>query len=77
MVAKIFKTFCADFISRSFLIQRSRRQGGPLAPYIFVLCTEILASMIRGNENINEISKSNRNSKITQYADDAMELKTL
>ena len=27
-----------------------------MIPYIFVLCAEILASMIRGNKNINGIS---------------------
>ena len=57
-------------ISRPFQIQRSCRQGDPLSPYIFVLCAEILASMIRGNENIRGIQIRDLDFKITQYADD-------
>ncbi len=57
-------------ISRPFQIQRSCRQGDPLAPYIFVLCAEILASMIREDTNIKGISINDMNFKITQYADD-------
>ena len=56
--------------SRPFQIQRSCRQGDPLSPYIFVLCAEILASMIRGNVNIRGIQIHDINFKITQYADD-------
>jgi len=57
-------------ISRPFQIQRSCRQGDPLSPYIFVLCAEILGSMIRGNNDIRGIQIRDLDFKITQYADD-------
>ena len=36
-------------VSSSFHIQRWWRQGDPLSPYIFLLCVEILAGLIRKN----------------------------
>jgi hypothetical protein len=42
-------------VSNSFLIDRGCRQGDSLSPYLFVLCVEILALMIRKNEKINGI----------------------
>ena len=57
-------------ISRPFQIQRSCRQGDPLSPYVFVLCAEILASMIRDNKYTKGISINDLEFKITQYADD-------
>ena len=40
-------------LSEWFSIQRGCRQGDPISPYLFILCVEILAIMIRQNKNIN------------------------
>ena len=34
----------------SFTIKRDCRQGDPLSPFVFVLCVEVLAYMIRSNK---------------------------
>ena len=39
-----------------FNVQRCCRQGDPLSPYIFVICAEILAILIRQNDKIRGIS---------------------
>jgi len=53
-----------------FKISRGCRQGDPLSPYIFVLCAEILALLIRKNDNIKGILIGNQEYLISQYADD-------
>jgi hypothetical protein len=53
-----------------FNINRGCRQGDPISPYIFVLCVEILAVMIRENENIKGVVINGVEQKISQYADD-------
>lgn len=57
-------------ISQWFPVQRGCRQGDPISPYLFILCVEILAIMIRQNENIKGIQVGETNHKISQYADD-------
>ena len=46
------------------------RQGDPISPYLFVLCVEILAIMIRKNTKIKGINIDGIEYKITQFADD-------
>ena len=54
-----------------FSVKRGCRQGDPISPYLFLLSVEILATMIRENENIVGISMNNTDLKISQFADDA------
>ena len=46
------------------------RQGCPLSPCLFLLCVEILASVVRNNNGIKGIRISETECKINQYADD-------
>ena len=53
-----------------FLIERGCRQGDPISPYIFLLCSEVLAHMVRQNNAIKGYSLLENEIKISQYADD-------
>ena len=56
--------------SNYFIPERGVRQGCPLSPYIFILCTEILANKRRENKDIKGITVCGNEIKISQYADD-------
>ena len=51
-------------------IQIGFMQGCPLSPYIFIICAELLACMIRQNEEIEGITINDNKYLISQYADD-------
>ena len=53
-----------------FSIERGCRQGDPASPYIFLLCGEILAHMIRQDGNVKGYTIEDSEVKISQYADD-------
>ena len=57
-------------MSEWFLIQRGCRQGDPISSYIFILCAEVLAILIRNNNNIKGINIGNTEYVISQFADD-------
>jgi hypothetical protein len=50
----------SGFLSEQFDIQRGCRQGDPIAPYLFILCAEILAILIKQNKNIKHLYKQYR-----------------
>ena len=53
-----------------FSLQRGCCQGDPLSPYIFILCAEVLAEMVRSNTRVNGIMVTDSEFKLSQYADD-------
>ncbi|MCU7800901.1 MAG: hypothetical protein KZQ70_12335, partial [gamma proteobacterium symbiont of Lucinoma myriamae] len=57
-------------LSQSFSIYRGCRQGDPLSPYIFLMCAEILAILVRNNPYIKGIRVNEEEFRISQYADD-------
>ena len=54
-----------------FPVERGCRQGDPISPYIFLLCGEILAHMIRQNANIKGYKFFEKETLLSQFADDA------
>ena len=59
------------FISATFPIERSTRQGDPISPLIFIVVLELLLISIRADENIVGIKVCKNEVKLTAYADDA------
>ena len=59
------------FVSKTFEIERSTRQGDPISPLVFILVLEILFINIRNDPNIKGIKIVKNEVKLTSYADDA------
>ena len=57
------------FFSNKIKIEHSVHQGGPCSTYYFLICAEILAIQLRGNENIKEIVVDQVEYLLGQYAD--------
>lgn len=57
-------------MSEWFYLGRGCRQGDPLSPYLFLLCAEILAILIRNDKNIKGIEVGSKTFLVSQYADD-------
>ena len=53
-----------------FNIERGCRQGDPISPYLFNLCVEVLAIMIRHNKEVKGILLEGKEYCLLQYADD-------
>ena len=60
----------SGFLSDPINIECGCRQGDPIAPYLFIICAQILCLMIIHNESIRGISFNNAEIKLSQYADD-------
>ena len=48
-----------------FGLSRGVRQGCPLLPYLFILCAEVLATAIRGDNEIKGVFVGNVECKLT------------
>lgn len=59
-------------LSEFFSIGRGCRQGDPVSTFLFLLCAEVLAIMVRNNTNIKGIMVNDRENKLSQYADDTL-----
>ena len=53
-----------------FKLGRGVRQGCPISPYLFLICSEILGIGIRNYENVKGIKINGDSYKIVQFADD-------
>ena len=58
------------FSTGYFSLSRGTRQGDPLAPYLFILIIEVLATAVRQNVNIQRIKIGKKEIKQCIYADD-------
>ena len=59
-------------LSSFFNIGRGCQQGDLISPFLFILCAEILAIMIKKNRNIKGIIINDKEHKLSQYADDTV-----
>ena len=59
------------YLSETFKIERSTRQGDPISPQIFILGLELLFAYIRADPNIEGIKIEHNEVKLTSFADDA------
>ena len=59
------------YFSNKFSIQRGIHQGGPCSSFYFLLCAEMMANMLRENEEIKGIPIGEVKNILGQYADNA------
>ena len=53
-----------------FKIERGCKKGDPIAPYLFIICAQILYYLINKNPDIKGINIGNKEFRLTQFADD-------
>ena len=75
MIRTMYSNFTACIqnngsFSDPFPILQGVRQGAPNSSYMFLLCAEIMAIMIRSNRNIQGIPVADITYLLSQYADD-------
>jgi hypothetical protein len=58
------------FLSQTVKIQRGIRQGDPISGYLFILCAEIFAILVKNNQEITGIYYGDTQLKLMQFADD-------
>ena len=68
--ARFISSSCTTTEVSKFYLQRGCRQGDPISSYIFILCAEVLRSMLKTEDSIKEIRINNNIYTLSQYADD-------
>ena len=58
------------YSSEWFSPTRGLRQGCPMSPYLFLLCGEIFANLVRNSQKIKGIPILDTEARISQFADD-------
>ena len=58
------------YFSEHFVVERSCHQGCPLAPELYLLCSETMARFIKSQDNIQGIHINQLQQLIAQFADD-------
>ena len=58
------------FLLEPIKVARGCRQGDPIAPYLFIICSLFLSQLIDQNKTIKGIKLRGGEIKITQFADD-------
>ena len=58
------------YTSDYFKVERSTHQGDPVAPYLFLLCGEVMSIEIKARENIKGITVYDFEQILSQFADD-------
>ena len=67
----IFSTVINDGLTCGwFRLERGVRQGCPLSCFLFIMCVEIMAELVRKTPNIQGITINGVEKKISQFADD-------
>jgi len=58
------------YLTNYFTLERSCRQGDPIAPLLFILAIELLSIVIRSRNDIQGVQMRQFEYKLVQYADD-------
>ena len=60
------------YVSQSWFKERGVNQGCPISPYLFLVCSEVMAHKIKEHPNIEGITIGQVTHVISQFADDTM-----